>query len=318
MKKRHQRHPVASEESTGKQDSKSGRHKKHKKKKNHGCLSFLLLLILFLVIVGAGLFFYVDYDKYQEQQAAFDGMTQAAKEIVVHSSTKETAKESLTTLIDQTKGNTELTNLKAEISYPNQTTVWAAGNRVTVTFSGTLQTKNPFLDTIATSEITESLICDAQSLTMVPTSVTQTGIKGDYTNYNYFYDKWFDDTNQRVIADKWNEDGRIQSQDIATLGGYYLVAVRPVFGGCGDVIRVVLEDGTAFDCIIADEKGDDAGSDWGHIKSGALSLVEFEVIGNTEDDQAPNFVTPEEWEGKKVSCILNKGTASELENILIQ
>ena len=78
----------------------------------------------------------------------------------------------------------------------------------------------------------------------------------------------------------WGNNGKPGKNGIAIINGYYLIALRPVFGSAGDVVSVVLEDGTRFNAIMADEKGDDAGNQWGHVYSGAVSIVEFESLGS--------------------------------------
>ena len=140
----------------------------------------------------------------------------------------------------------------------------------------------------------------------VPGSVPQTGIIADYTNYSYFYTRWNSGTDQRRVADLWASEGRKSKQGIATLGGYYLVAVRPKFGACGDVIAVVLEGGERINCIIADVKGSDATSEWGHVFSGKVSLVEFESIGNSDSNTGAQLDISA-WKGKKVTTVINGG-----------
>lgn len=144
----------------------------------------------------------------------------------------------------------------------------------------------------------------------VPDSVEQTGIIKDFTNYSYFYSRWNSSSEQRKVANKWGADGKPSKNGIATIGGYYCVAVRPQFGSVGDVISVVLEDGTRINCIIADEKGSDA-QEWGHDYGGKISVVEWESIGNsaTNDGQQLNI---SQWQEKKVKCIINGGRYSGL------
>jgi len=102
------------------------------------------------------------------------------------------------------------------------------------------------------------------------------------------------------------------------IGGYYCVAVREhKFGVCGDVLVVTLEDDISFPAIICDEKGDDAGSEWGHVKEGGkISIIEWERVktnngvvevewsGYTDVD--PVYFG--EWGGKKVVSITNYGS----------
>lgn len=143
----------------------------------------------------------------------------------------------------------------------------------------------------------------------VPSSVAQTGIIGDYTNYSYFYPRWTNGTMQRKVADTWGNDGKPSANGIATIDGYYLVAVRPVFGECGDLISVVLEGGARINCIIADIKGSDATSTWGHSFGGKISIVEFESIGNSYSNTGAQL-NISQWQGKKVTTVINGGRYS--------
>ena len=145
----------------------------------------------------------------------------------------------------------------------------------------------------------------------VPGSVAQTGIIKDYTNYSYFFGRWNSGSTQKIIADLWGNNGKQGKNGIATINGYYLIALRPVFGSAGDVVSVVLEDGARFNAIIADEKGDDAGNQWGHVYSGAVSIVEFESLGNSETNNGAQLNIGQ-WAGKKVTAIINGGRYSGL------
>jgi hypothetical protein len=108
---------------------------------------------------------------------------------------------------------------------------------------------------------------------------------------------------------------------VATIGGYYCVAVRPKFGSCGDVIVVTLEDGSAFAAIICDEKGEDAGSEWGHVKeNGRISLIEWERIvtynGEVQTEGASAYIVDshgfDDWLYQKVVNITNYGKYSDV------
>ena len=140
----------------------------------------------------------------------------------------------------------------------------------------------------------------------VPSSIPQTGIIKDYTNYSYFYSRWTAGTMQRTLANLWGNAGKPSWNGIAILDNYYLVAVRPKFGSVGDRICIVLESGARFNAIIADEKGEDAGNEWGHVYDGRISLIEFESIGNAaSNDGAQLNLGP--WAGKKVTTVINGG-----------
>lgn len=136
----------------------------------------------------------------------------------------------------------------------------------------------------------------------VPDNVRQTGIIKNYTNYSYFYGKWNKGTGQRAVADLWDANGRQNKNGIATLNGRYLVAVSPIFGTNGDIIDVVLDDGTTIPCIIGDAKGSDATSQYGHMFGSSVDVIEWESFGSKED------IVIDQWEGKNVVQIVNKGS----------
>ena len=88
----------------------------------------------------------------------------------------------------------------------------------------------------------------------------------------------------------------------------------------GEVIVITLEGGKSFSAIICDEKGDDAGSEWGHKKSGGkISLIEWQrvktkngkvVTGTSFTDVDKNGFG--DWYGKKVINITNYGKYADV------
>lgn len=164
-------------------------------------------------------------------------------------------------------------------------------------------------------------VLQARKSVDVPDYVNQSGILGqeDYTSYSAWYSgspAWASGTTQRILADMWAYQGCPCNRGVATLDGYYLVAVRPVFGTVGDVIVVTLEDGTQFSAIIADEKGEDAGNEWGHSKPMGISLIEWQAIvtynGKVQIEGASytliDGVEVDDWYRKKVVNITNYGS----------
>lgn len=119
----------------------------------------------------------------------------------------------------------------------------------------------------------------------IPSSVKQTGLCPNYTSYSYFYGKWDKTSMQRTISEKWGEAGKPSSNGIATLDDRYLVAVSPKFGKVGDNIDIVLTDGQVINATIADMKGTDATSEWGHVllNNGAVDIIEWEASGSKSD-----------------------------------
>lgn len=151
---------------------------------------------------------------------------------------------------------------------------------------------------------------------VIPSSVNQSGITGNYTNYSYFYGRWASSSIQKKLADIWNQQGKPSNRNIATISGYYLCAVTLTLGTTGDLITVVLTDGTSFNCIIADSKGanpalsGESGTEYGHaFGSGAIDIIEWEKKGSSAsnvDNHTKIDLTG--WEGKKVSKVINYGT----------
>ena len=148
----------------------------------------------------------------------------------------------------------------------------------------------------------------------VPASVPQSGISTNSTNYVYWYSKFVSPC--RRVADEWDRLGRKSSRGIATIAGYYLCALSPVFGNTGDIVRVILKDGTAIGCIMADVKGSDKTNTYGHNIAGKgqppqIDIVEWYIIGK----KGTSSVMPEklhlkisEWRHKKVDRIENYGS----------
>ena len=107
-------------------------------------------------------------------------------------------------------------------------------------------------------------------------------------------------TLQKEVHKKYVADGARYSEDgIAVLNvdgeDRYLVAVTPKYGKVGDKINVVLEDGTELKCVIADEKGSDAGHVDGHLERGEISVVELEVstdAANSHRDSDGGHINP--------------------------
>lgn len=142
----------------------------------------------------------------------------------------------------------------------------------------------------------------------IPANVDQGGIIPNYTNYGYFYGRWNKSTVQYQLSEIWASQGKPSSRGIATIDSYYLIAVSPKIGRCGNIITVVLEDGTSFNAIIGDEKGTDAQTDWGHIVSGHVDIVEWEKAGRSDNHvDTDTKIDLTGWAKKKVAYCINYG-----------
>ena len=138
----------------------------------------------------------------------------------------------------------------------------------------------------------------------IPSSVPQTGITGNYTCYPQFYGRWNAGTTQRRISEIWGQKGKTGSpENIATIDGYYLIAVTQKFGQVGDLVCVVLANGTRINCMIADEKnpGDSNYTEWGHdLGGGKADVIEWESM-------VYGFPNVDKWRGQRVTTIINGG-----------
>ena len=160
----------------------------------------------------------------------------------------------------------------------------------------------------------------AKKSVVVPASVPQTGIIDDYTSYSCWYSRWAGPSIQRKLSRIWSAQGYPCDKGVATIGGYYCVAVSPKFGTCSDVIVINLEGGYAIPAIICDIKGDDAKSPWGHVKGGGkISIVEWQRVKtkNGKVVTGTGFTDVDKhgfgsWYGKKVLNITNYGKYANL------
>lgn len=166
-------------------------------------------------------------------------------------------------------------------------------------------------------------LLSAQYSVSIPSSVSQTGLIDDYTSYSAWFpgnravsNHWGAGSPQRKLAELWSKQGYPCDKGIAKIGGYFCVAVRPKFGKCGEVIVVTLAGGAQFAAIICDEKGNDAGSEWGHKKDGGkISLIEWERVKTIKGKVEVSYCGYSDvdscqlgdWYGKDVLSITNYG-----------
>ena len=150
---------------------------------------------------------------------------------------------------------------------------------------------------------------------LIPESVPQTGICPNYT----FYDlRWHYD--QGKLHDIWVSKGKPHKYGIAVLDGYFLIATTTKFGRVGDKLSVILQDGTGFNAILGDSKGDNPGinphpgedgSEWGHKLGGKNDIVEFEAYSGSSSYSQNTLrqgLKDAGWSGKKVAKIVNYGS----------
>jgi hypothetical protein len=177
-------------------------------------------------------------------------------------------------------------------------------------------TQNSVIGNVDNLQDESGNILNAMYSVLIPTDLDQTGIIDDYTSYSHYYHIWGAGTVQRTLADTWAYQGFPHDKGVALIGGYYCVAVRPKFGDVGDVIVVTLEDDISFSAIICDEKGEDAGSEWGHVKGNGVSIIEWERIvtynGEVQTDYPGATMVDalgfDDWLYKRVISITNYGS----------
>ena len=164
---------------------------------------------------------------------------------------------------------------------------------------------------MTTSSLGSSIISSdvlAGTEVTIPSNIPQDGISAIYTNYVYF--KWA--YNQKKVYDLWVQGGKKQNRNIAVLNGFYLIAVKPIFGTVGDKVSVILDDGTVINSIIADIKGNENGTTgaarYGHSSGNKYNIIEWEGVGDTSSVYLKNALDLTGWKGKSVTKIINGGS----------
>lgn len=170
---------------------------------------------------------------------------------------------------------------------------------------------------VATQVKTQSGKTPSNSVThTIPSSVNQSGITQNYTNYSYFYGRWASSSIQNKLAEIWSQQGMPSNRNIATISGYYCIAITLTLGTTGDIVTVVLEDGTSFNCIVADSKGEnpalngESGNQYGHsFGDGSIDIIEWEKKGTSASNVDNHTkIDLSGWSGKRVSKIINHGS----------
>lgn len=152
----------------------------------------------------------------------------------------------------------------------------------------------------------------------------QTGINTAFTSYSSWYNDWNSSSPQYKLAHLWgNQYGRTCNRGIATINGYYLVAVAPTYGSVGTALEVALENDQTFRAIIADIKSPSDANycPWGHLDgNGRVNIIEWEVVkvlpdgtaatsGNRYAGSPPDLTG---WQGVNIRYIRNLGVMFSL------
>lgn len=158
----------------------------------------------------------------------------------------------------------------------------------------------------------------------IPSSVAQTGVIANFTYWTQPKkgSTWSPRTNQGVLFKEWKAQGSVVTNGIATINGYYLVAVTTKFGMPGDAINIVFENGTSINAIIGDSKSSnpalngEPGNEYGHRvgRGGAVDVIEWEYgnprTGNNAAAQQvlANGLRSMGIMGQKITRIINYGS----------
>lgn len=166
--------------------------------------------------------------------------------------------------------------------------------------------------TVSTSGISNRILTKsgkeltAGSTILIPSSIHQSGITTTYTDYTSSYNKWSVSSSQGKIADAWILQHRSSQYYIASVSGYFLVSTTSKFGSVGDILSVVLEDGTYFNCIIADVKS--STNPYGRLLGdGTVSFIEFNTKGDDISSLRAGLVQAG-WYDKRISKVVNFGS----------
>ena len=151
---------------------------------------------------------------------------------------------------------------------------------------------------------------------VVPLDV-QGGMTGNYTRYDK--PNWNRSLAQGKLYDIWVRLGRTSQDGVATINGYYCVAMTTKFGQAGDILQINLANGDSFKAIMADSKGanpginphpGESGNEWGHKlnypgRGWLVDVVEWEA----HNGDPHTLVRKKGWTNVKVTSVVNFGQA---------
>ena len=143
----------------------------------------------------------------------------------------------------------------------------------------------------------------------VPSWVNQSGIAPNET-YN---DRGDWGSTQGTLYRIWKKQGKPFNGAIATISGYYLVAMTLKFGTTGDAMLIVLENGAVIPAIMGDSKGKnpsasgERGTDYGHMLGNQVDIVEWERYGGKKA-ALNSYLAQVGWKGQKVVKVINYGS----------
>lgn len=276
----------------------------HRLRKGNG--EFLAFSVVSVLICTIAIYFIAIIQMSSCMDDLSKAVTAASRVAAIDENLKDAKKDALDIAKYQLKRNSAIKKVSVEITYPVKNE-WTSGNYILVTVKAKIKTIAPIKTKIHKKQILVTIEGISGQSIVIPSNVAQTGILGgsDATNYTSWASRLGFDC--RPVAQLWLKN-QTYSYNIATIDGLYCVAVKPTFGKTGDRIRVCLEDGQYFDCIMADVKGADATNPYGHVKEGKVSVVEFYAKGDPSNSASlASPIGQSSWLGKKVKKIINMG-----------
>lgn len=168
-------------------------------------------------------------------------------------------------------------------------------------------TNNP--TTVTASDRSGATGVDLQKGTRIdlPTQ-SQQSLNQSYFNYSYQYDKWKSNSSEKKVAQVWSNKGRKSiRKGIATIDGSLLIAVQPELGTVGDILTVVLSDGSKFNAIICKNTSYKT-SKWGSVNRGRINVIEWAKIGDTKKISDTKELDLTGWKNKTITYVINYGT----------
>lgn len=152
---------------------------------------------------------------------------------------------------------------------------------------------------------------------VIPTSVKQKGggINEIYESYGWVYNAQKNANNKGTkVGKEWIKQGQPKNRGVATVSGYYLIAMTTKFAQMGDIVTIVLADGTSFNAVLGDSKGSGNAkvgtNEWGHVYSDGVGIVEWSKWAPASESQITNNrkLDLTGWKGKRIDYVLNWGT----------
>ena len=276
----------------------------HRLRKGNG--EFLAFSVVSVLICTIAIYFIAIIQMSSCMDDLSKAVTAASRVAAIDENLKDAKKDALDIAKYQLKRNSAIKKVSVDITYPVKNE-WTSGNYILVTVKAKIKTIAPIKTKIHKKQILVTIEGISGQSIVIPSNVAQTGILGgsDATNYTSWASRLGFDC--RPVAQLWLKNPTYMD-NIATINGLYCVAVKPTFGKTGDRIRVCLEDGQYFDCIMADVKGADATNPYGHVKGGKVSVVEFYAKGaHSNSATLASPIRKSSWLRKKVKKIINMG-----------